>query len=98
MDGSLPGSSSIHGIFQARVVEWGAIAFSEMPCLVIHKTRLVTIRLLFNIKPAMGKKQLERNPTRNLSEQRCAVEIQCEQDMLIFDFLGATFILKSKYW
>ena len=46
----------------------------------------------------MGKKQLERNPTRNLSEQRCAVEIQCEQDMLIFDFLGATFILKSKYW
>ena len=25
---SLPGSS-IHGIFQARVMEWGAIAFSE---------------------------------------------------------------------
>jgi len=25
--GSLPGSS-IHGIFQARVLEWGAIAFS----------------------------------------------------------------------
>ena len=31
MDCSLP-SSSIHGIFQARVLEWGAIAFS----LVIH--------------------------------------------------------------
>ena len=28
MDSSLPGSS-IHGIFQARVLEWGAIAFSE---------------------------------------------------------------------
>ena len=28
MDGSLPGSSA-HGIFQARVLEWGAIAFSE---------------------------------------------------------------------
>ena len=27
MDGSLPGSS-IHGIFQARILEWGAIAFS----------------------------------------------------------------------
>ena len=27
MDWSLPGSS-IHGIFQARVLEWGAIAFS----------------------------------------------------------------------
>ncbi|CAN0540889.1 unnamed protein product [Rangifer tarandus platyrhynchus] len=28
MDCSPPGSS-VHGIFQARVVEWGAIAFSE---------------------------------------------------------------------
>ena len=28
MDYSLPGSS-VHGIFQARVLEWGAIAFSE---------------------------------------------------------------------
>ena len=28
MDCSLPGSS-INGIFQARVVEWGAIAFSK---------------------------------------------------------------------
>ena len=29
MDCSLPGSS-IHGIFQARVLEWGATAFSAM--------------------------------------------------------------------
>ena len=29
VDCSLPGSS-VHGIFQARVLEWGAIAFSEM--------------------------------------------------------------------
>ena len=29
MDCSLPGSS-VHGIFQARVLEWGAIAFSDM--------------------------------------------------------------------
>ena len=28
MDCSPPGSS-IHGIFQARVLEWGAIAFSD---------------------------------------------------------------------
>ena len=33
MDCSLPGSS-VHGIFQARVLEWGAIAFS---CLVPSK-------------------------------------------------------------
>ena len=30
MDCSLPGSS-IHGIFQARVLEWGAITFSYSP-------------------------------------------------------------------
>ena len=29
MDYSLPGSS-LHEIFQARVLEWGAIAFSEL--------------------------------------------------------------------
>ena len=29
MDCSLPGSS-VHAIFQARVLEWGAIAFSEL--------------------------------------------------------------------
>ena len=29
MDCSLPGSS-VHGIFQARVLEWGAIAFTDL--------------------------------------------------------------------
>ena len=28
-----PPSSSIHGIFQARVLEWGAIAFSDVYAL-----------------------------------------------------------------
>ena len=36
MDCSLPGSS-IHGIFQARVLEWGAIALSVPPLQVIIK-------------------------------------------------------------
>ena len=40
MDCSLPGSS-IHGIFQARVLEWVAIAFSEMKRLL----RLIYIML-----------------------------------------------------
>jgi len=39
MDCSLPGSS-VHRIFQARVLEWGAIAFSAsslyLPHYVIH--------------------------------------------------------------
>ena len=33
MDCSLPGSS-VHGIFQARVLEWGAIAFSVNKLLI----------------------------------------------------------------
>ena len=39
MDCSLPGSS-IHGIFQARVLEWGAIAFSDATvksCQICHE-------------------------------------------------------------
>ena len=36
MDYNLPGSS-IHGIFQARVLEWLAISFSSFPRLLSHK-------------------------------------------------------------
>ena len=36
MDCSPPGSS-VHGIFQARVLEWGVIAFSPSWCLVCAK-------------------------------------------------------------
>ena len=39
MDCSLPGSS-IHGIFQARVLEWGAIAFSDILVHVLLKPSL----------------------------------------------------------
>ena len=36
IDGSPPGSS-VHGIFQARVLEWGAIAFSGIWLWIIIK-------------------------------------------------------------
>ena len=39
MDCSLPGSS-VHGIFQARVLEWGAIAFSQSEHRLIEKEEL----------------------------------------------------------
>ena len=56
MDCSLPGSS-IHGIFQARVLEWGAIAFSEfnkIKCEIVYvakeknndKKKIIKIRQL----------------------------------------------------
>ena len=39
IDCSPPGSS-VHGIFQARVLEWGAIAFSEESGLEGYKLHL----------------------------------------------------------
>ena len=44
MDCSLPGSS-IHGIFQARVPEWGAIAFSIHVLLLLLLSRFSCVRL-----------------------------------------------------
>ena len=41
MDCSLPGSS-VHGIFQARVLEWGAIAFSIQEAYLTPKSTLLT--------------------------------------------------------
>ena len=42
MDCSLPGSS-IHGIFQARVLEWGAI----LPCCVVKYPLTIFMRICF---------------------------------------------------
>ena len=39
MDCSLPGSS-VHGIFQARVLEWGAIAFSR--CVIYRLLNIIS--------------------------------------------------------
>ena len=39
MDCSLPGSS-VHGIFQARVLEWGAIALSDLIVLLSDKSKI----------------------------------------------------------
>ena len=52
MDHSLPGSS-IHGIFQARVLEWGAIAFSlinSITCYSLDSQNLFILYLI-NISP-----------------------------------------------
>ena len=61
MDCSLPGSS-VHGIFQARVLEWGAIAFSvrlygtlqrmtslTAPSFTHHQTLTCTTAKVFSI-------------------------------------------------
>ena len=52
MDCSLPGSS-IHGIFQARVLQWGAIAFSE------NGWEWVNLIQLAIVSTTVGKNALE---------------------------------------
>ena len=47
MDCSLPGSS-IHGIFQATVLEWGAIAFSHLCHTTSHFSKEIQFLLLDN--------------------------------------------------
>ena len=46
MDCSLPGSS-VHGIFQARVLEWGAIAFSGIVLYYILKAFMFFLIFLY---------------------------------------------------
>ena len=52
MDCSLLGSS-VHGIFQARVLEWGAIAFSENGLEWVNLTQMTIISTI------VGKNHLE---------------------------------------
>ena len=43
MDYRLPGSS-IHGIFQARLLEWGAISFSNITSFIVANIPATHIR------------------------------------------------------
>ena len=52
MDWSLPGSS-VHGIFQARVLEWGAIAFSDDQPRQHIKSRNITLLTKVHLVKAM---------------------------------------------
>ena len=51
MDISLPGSS-IHGIFEARVLEWGAIAFSRLILAHLNLKGWVILETTWNLESA----------------------------------------------
>ena len=84
MDCSLPGSSD-HGIFQARVLEWGAIAFSTCPysvCATQLHIHTYTHAVIFLTVFAMtvhcrkfGKHRIYEegsiNPVTHLAEKHC---------------------------
>ena len=52
MDCRLPGSS-VHGIFQVRVLEWGAIVFSMTSLDSILKSRDITLVTKVHVAKAM---------------------------------------------
>ena len=59
-DCSLPGSS-VHGIFQARVLEWGAIAFSDEHSYISFFVYKYMLSLLLDIY--LGVEQLSHMVT-----------------------------------
>ena len=61
MDCSPPGSP-VHGIFQARVLEWGAIAFSVEPIYVTLFRRGVFTNIIKNIRDFLGGPVVKISP------------------------------------
>ena len=50
LDGSLPGSS-VHGIVQARILEWGAISFSRQNVSLSIKCRMDKVTFIGSSNP-----------------------------------------------
>ena len=71
MDCSSPGSS-VHGIFQARVLEWGAIAFSAMSTLLLLLSHFSRVQLLATPWTAAH----QAPPSMGFSRQECWSGVQ----------------------
>src|SRR5574340_1398048 len=72
MDYSLPGSS-VHGIFQARVLEWGTIAFrSEEHTSELQSPKDLVCRLLLEKKKTKGEgEETERSEKNKERSESC---------------------------
>ena len=72
MDCSPPGSS-IHGIFQARVLEWGAIAFSDIltPYIKLKKVGKTTRLFRYDLNQIPYDYTVEINKFKGLDLIEC---------------------------
>ena len=92
MDYSLPGSS-IHGIFQARVLEWGAIAFSSIGTTDI----MIKVEALTNFtKQALldGAKAIQALNEEQIQMRKVVIQNRMALDMLTAAQEGNCAIIK----
>ena len=79
MDCSLPGSS-IHGIFQARVLEWGAIALSQFSVIRLYKLQQpiskVFQKILWKNPPFQASDNTLKQMTREVNTCHFSTHIQ----------------------
>ena len=73
MDCSLPGSS-VHGIFQARVLEWGAIFLLYLPSKLLISLLSASIQMSFD---EVSEKKLQKR--RNLRDQNNKKKFQSDK-------------------
>ena len=90
MDYSLPGSS-IHGVFQARVLEWGAIAFSKIISIYVKfclraiflGSWLVGILLIMRIMKLQSCEVLQRTPRLHCVHLLCSRKTSLPRKTLV---------------
>src|SRR5574340_768158 len=78
MDCSLPGSS-VHGIFQARVLEWGAIAFSGIPVELFQILKDDAVEVLHSLCQQIWKTQQWPQDWKRISFHSNPKEGQCQR-------------------
>ena len=88
MDYSLPGSS-VHGIFKARILEWGAIAFSDMLSRLVITFLPRSKRLLISWLPSPSAVILEPRKIKSatVSPSICH-EVMGPDTMILLVFLN----------
>ena len=85
MDYSLP-ASCIHGIFQARVLEWGTITFSKV---YLSRLNLDAVLKYFQVMPNLPRNSLMRGVLcyRRVSERypasECSIKLQYHLDFIL---------------
>ena len=93
MDGSLPGSS-IHGIFQARVLEWSVIAFSKCLWDWTNKDKVFGSELNFFAPSVFLKRTCARAHTHTVLSNKCIL-LLLER---LKNKLNAPLVSGARFW